>query len=200
MDKPRYPYPDYANRHHRVKKRRGPATDHLCEHCGGPAAHWATIHGRDGTKPDDFIPLCVPCHHKYDGCDKGAPPGERHGSAKLTNEQVLDIYSRRAEGSTALAREYGMSVQGINNIVNGWAWRHITGAKRPDQPTGRLRGERIPRSKLTNEQVLAIYARRGESQTALGREFGISQATVWKIINDQAWTHVTGSVGEDGDA
>ena len=54
-------------RHKRVRKLRGKATEHSCNHCGNQARDWATIHGHDGYDPqEDYIPLCRPCHRKYD--------------------------------------------------------------------------------------------------------------------------------------
>jgi hypothetical protein len=59
---------EYLALHKRVRRARGKAREHSCEHCGGQAAHWATIHGRDGLDIDaDYMPLCVKCHVAYDG-------------------------------------------------------------------------------------------------------------------------------------
>jgi hypothetical protein len=62
--------------HQRVIKLRGNATSYLCEHCCGPAVHWAYDHrdpqelpsddGPYSTDPDRYMPLCVPCHKRFD--------------------------------------------------------------------------------------------------------------------------------------
>ena len=59
--------PEYGPRHRRVEKARGKAKGYPCIWCGKPAVHWATIHGTDGTKPEDYQPMCQPCHLVYDG-------------------------------------------------------------------------------------------------------------------------------------
>ncbi|MFF5045692.1 hypothetical protein [[Kitasatospora] papulosa] len=59
-------------------------------------------------------------------------PGEVHGTAKLTEQQVLDIrrdYVRgrphRAGNKVALAQEYRVSHQTITSIVTRMTWKHI---------------------------------------------------------------------------
>lgn len=54
--------------------------------------------------------------------------GEDHGSAKLTEEQVLEIRQRFAEGGvskTALAEEYGVSRTTIRRLVRREIWAHL---------------------------------------------------------------------------
>lgn len=50
------------------------------------------------------------------------------GKARLTVEQVEAIYRRchAGEHDNDLAEEYGVKRSAINNIRNGWNWRHIT--------------------------------------------------------------------------
>jgi hypothetical protein len=54
------------------------------------------------------------------------------------------------------------------------------------------RGESAGKSKLTAEQVSQIRQRyvAGESQSALGRSFSISQSTVGNIVRRDTWKHV----------
>ncbi len=70
----------YLIAHYRVSDTRGRAAERLCVHCGDPAADWAYDHqdpgelvGRHGdcllaysADPDYYIPLCRPCHAKFD--------------------------------------------------------------------------------------------------------------------------------------
>jgi recombinational DNA repair protein (RecF pathway) len=125
-------YRAYDNRHHMVKYKRGRAREHSCADCGGQAQQWATIHGRDGRNPEDYRPLCIPCHWRYDGYP-GRAPGERNANAKLTNEQVLAIWERRAERQADLAREFRVTRQAVNSIVRGRGWQSVTGAVRQDR-------------------------------------------------------------------
>jgi HNH endonuclease/NUMOD4 motif len=57
-----------------------------------------------------------------------APKGERHGNAKLTGSDVLEIRRLYRPGeyeTPRLAREFGVNVKTINQIVNRKTWRHI---------------------------------------------------------------------------
>jgi hypothetical protein len=44
---------------------------------------------------------------------------------------------------------------------------------------------------LTFDQVLAIFDRRGENQSKLAEEFGVSRVLVNKIQNRKAWAWLT---------
>lgn len=55
----------YSRRHRMVVKYRGKAAEHTCS-CGKPAREWATIHGKDGLSPEDYMPMCSSCHRHYD--------------------------------------------------------------------------------------------------------------------------------------
>ena len=51
--------------------------------------------------------------------------GEKHGHAKLTEEQVKTIRARRSDGALGvdLAREFGVTKQTISKITNHHAWK-----------------------------------------------------------------------------
>lgn len=53
--------------------------------------------------------------------------GERHGNAKLTAANVLEIRHRRAadESLLSLARAFGVSDQTISDVVLGRLWSHV---------------------------------------------------------------------------
>jgi hypothetical protein len=55
--------------------------------------------------------------------------GQANPSAKLTEEDVRVIRSRiaicRANRTTAIARDYGVSVGTINEIANRRTWAHV---------------------------------------------------------------------------
>lgn len=60
-----------------------------------------------------------------------------------------------------------------------------------------LIGSLSPTSKLTESQIRQIKQRyvrgwkdRANNQTALAREFGVDQAQISRIVNDNAWLHV----------
>ena len=59
-----------------------------------------------------------------------------------------------------------------------------------------VRGEDIGNSKLTHIEAMEILSRytgkRGE-QSELAREYGVSQAQVWRIVNNLSWEHINGN-------
>lgn len=71
----------YFNRHTAVRRARGRAAEQVCVKCDGSAAHWAMVHGTDGSDPwVDFVPLCISCHHAYDKSHERAGFHGRHHS------------------------------------------------------------------------------------------------------------------------
>jgi hypothetical protein len=55
--------------------------------------------------------------------------GSKNGSAKLTEDQVLDIfYDDRLP--VKIAEDYGIDHTTVRNIKNGKNWTHLTGARR----------------------------------------------------------------------
>lgn len=58
----------------------------------------------------------------------GAPPGERHGHAKLTDEKVREIRRRYATGDEtflSLANDYDVSNGTICAVIHRRTWRHV---------------------------------------------------------------------------
>lgn len=53
--------------------------------------------------------------------------GERGSKAKLTNEDVIEIRKRRANGETieTIAKDFPLKQNSIYNIVNRRTWKHI---------------------------------------------------------------------------
>lgn len=70
----------YTGAHHRVRRRKGPASAHQCVSCRAPAEHWSYDHSDPDEKfavmggyeiaystvIDHYHPRCVPCHKRYD--------------------------------------------------------------------------------------------------------------------------------------
>jgi hypothetical protein len=55
----------------------------------------------------------------------GASRGERNRSARLTNEQVLEIRADTGSKQKALAAKYGVSICQISNIRSRKYWKHL---------------------------------------------------------------------------
>ena len=71
-----------------------------------------------------------------------------------------------------------------NRLVNlEWSWK-------PPKGFERLQGENHPRSKLTTEKVLQIYAD-PRAAKEIAREMGIHSSTVGHIKNGSRWASVT---------
>jgi hypothetical protein len=90
----------------------------------------------------DNPPCCNPGHlyagtHKQNAADmvtRGRHAhGERGGLAKLTDLQVLEARLRfrpkhPVHGCTAMAKEFGVSVQSLHLAITGKQWAHLVGA------------------------------------------------------------------------
>ena len=104
---------DYHKNHREVRKARGPAWSHSCEHCAGQAQTWAMKHESDGSSPEDYMPLCWPCHAKYDDFAARLPgnTGRKYGSEHRANiSAALLRYhatpeAKEKDHQMALARE-----------------------------------------------------------------------------------------------
>jgi hypothetical protein len=80
-----------------------------------------------------------------------------------------------------------------NNNVDNLRWDTKKGNQADRERHGTmLRGASSPSSKLTEEQVIEIKCRhqRGETQTSLAEEFGVSQPAVHYILTHKTWGHV----------
>ena len=87
----------YHVNHAMVRKERGPAWNHSCEHCGGQAQTWAMKHGSSGESPDDYMPLCWPCHAKYDNFAARLPDNRGTKRSPETRRLLSESALRRWE-------------------------------------------------------------------------------------------------------
>jgi len=118
---------------------------------------------------DDY--RCTSCESKGGWRGLGV---HHHVSVKIAPERMMD-----PENCTTLCRECH-------------AREHV---KRGDTftPEKCVRGERHPRSKLTEANVREIRERyaSGESlQRELAKEFGVDHCTITQLINKKTWKHV----------
>jgi hypothetical protein len=95
-----------------------------------PAGWTEGRHGPAGKLDNSLANLCWGTMHEnhLDRIrDDAVVWGERHGNAKLTAAAVLDCRRRFAASETLakLAREYGISVPGLSQAVNGITWSHL---------------------------------------------------------------------------
>ena len=106
-------------------------------------------------------------------------PGTANGGCRLTEEQVLAV---RADTRPYrfIAAEHSISRAHVSMIKNRKMWAHLP---------GRIRGVGTHRSRLTEEQVLAIRADT-RPQRSIAADYGITQTNVSAIKRRQTWTHL----------
>lgn len=77
---------------------------------------------------DNHLWVGTPLENMQDKVHKGrfrAGRGERHGHAKLTDDQVIVIRSRTQENQRLLGLEFGVSQGIISMVINRKIWNHI---------------------------------------------------------------------------
>jgi hypothetical protein len=111
--------------------------------------------------------------------------GERHGMAKLTDEQAVAIY-RSDEPGEVLAARYGVTKSKVSDIRRGRTWRHATGGDPlpPRNVTGKRKSD-----KLSYEKAAEIRWKHenGLSYSKLSREYRVSVSAIAATCNQKTW-------------
>lgn len=83
---------------------------------------WAHVGTGPFGPPEDYVPLCRPCHTVE---DEGR--GENHPNARLTEDDVRAIRARAAGGETqrTIAASYGITQSTAWAVIRRTTWRHI---------------------------------------------------------------------------
>lgn len=105
----------------------------------------------------------------------------RHGRAKLSPGQVEEIIGKIREGGTrkGLAREYGVALSTIQNVLNGKTWGWLD-----TEPPGALPHPQI----LTAEDVEEIRGLLGRMPyTQIALKFGVSRRCIYDIRMGKTW-------------
>lgn len=155
---------------------------------------FALAHG--GIDPDllvchrcDNPPCCNPAHlfagtntdNMQDAARKGRMhPGERHGMAKLTEEQVVWIKRQIVDGVkfSKIAASIGVSASAIKGIVHRGNWGHVP------WPPGH-RGRRKLNAQYAGE--IRAMADKGITQGKIARLYGVARCTVTAIAAGRLW-------------
>jgi lambda repressor-like predicted transcriptional regulator len=69
------------------------------------------------------------------------PRGEKSSQSKLTNATVLEVRERYARGGVSirsLAKEKGLSVSSMFDVLNKTHWKHLNVDSNPPQDTREL--------------------------------------------------------------
>lgn len=91
---------------------------------------------------------------KRGGPGENAARGERAGSSRLTDRDVIQIREAYAAGGvtqTILARDFGVDTGTISRIVTGKAWTHL-----PITPTSQTSGHKMPRIDRMRRSVYKV--------------------------------------------
>jgi hypothetical protein len=97
---------------------------------GAHACHSTACTTRRCCNPD-HLRWDTPAGNQADVALVGSRRGIKHPLAKLTEDQVREIWTRRAEGYVRLARKMGLSPGAVRHVVYGVNWTHITRAVAP---------------------------------------------------------------------
>lgn len=168
---------------------------HVCHHCDNPPCV-NPDHLFVGTARDNALDMVRKGRHRYTLPTARARGGQ--GSRTSVNEvQVVQMREKRAAGALLkdLAREYGMTNQGVRAICRGVTWAHVGGPRvmYADPATYIVRGERIAASKLTETDVRSIrnrYAAGSATVIEMAAEYSVSRRAIYKIINRLTWAEV----------
>jgi len=94
----------------------------ICHHCDNPSCV-RPDHLFAGTRKDNVQDMI----QKGRRSSSAHGSGERHGMAKLTNDQVVEIRQRKANGESAkeLSEKFSINRSTVHDIVTGKSWKHI---------------------------------------------------------------------------
>lgn len=118
------------------------------------------------------------------------PTGEGSSSAKLRDEDVLNIRKLRSDGVKAgqIAITYGLSLSNVNCILRGHTWKNLPMLSKPDDS----HGEKHRSAKLRKEDVLEIreQANSGVPTRTIAERYGISERHAANIKAGKFWKHL----------
>lgn len=118
----------------------------------------------------------------------GSNQGVKNASAKLTEQQVLDI--RKSKDTTLnLSELYKISETTILNIKNNKTWRHLELTAPDIIESLKYKGSKIKNAKL-NEEKVKIIKSSNKSAKELGKEFGVSEFLIYQVRAGKIWKHV----------
>jgi len=136
--------------------------------------------------------------NEQDKADHGRRPvGAQVYGSKLTDQVVIEVRQRYAEGKTidSLCAQYGLSRVSMIHAIHGNTWSHIP---LPDYrgrvgPKGKpADGEGHHSAKLTAEKVIRIREQRaaGLSERAIAESMQVSRTCISHIVHRRTWDHV----------
>ena len=172
-----------AHRHAWTEAYGDPGAWHVCHRCDVPACI-NVAHLFLGTNADNNADKVAKGRQARQPCNQG----ERHGSAKLTEDVVREIRAS-PETNAAIARRLGIAPSNVSNIRLRKGWAHIPDVEGSQPRLTDVKGERNGSAKLTADQVREIRAST-ETNTVIAHRFGVSQVNVSMIRLRKRWAHV----------
>ena len=130
----------------------------------------------------DAIRNGVRDHYKY-------VYGEKVGTAKLSEDNILEIVRLHEEGLSQkeIAKKFKVDRSAIGNVLRGKTWKHID----------RKIFKHYTRKKSRNPKLLAaevlsirLLAKEGISTKHLANKFNVSYSTIYDIIHFRTWKHI----------
>jgi hypothetical protein len=129
---------------------------------------------------------------------RGGAIGEQHGRAKLTNDDILEIfaYHQNNESIINIAREKNIHPTTISGILKRRLWKHVEIREdclpnvEPLQisTTTVLNGEQHGRAKLTKEKVDEIRSKlHRKTNSAIALEYHVHPTTIARIRSGIGW-------------
>jgi hypothetical protein len=128
--------------------------------------------------------------------------GQDAGSAKLTDEQVLSIFSKIENGiytgTSQICKDLLISDAELSRILNGIRWSHIT--NNLNYPLEFYRNK-IFRATSPDviRKIFIEYHRFGTSTKILAEKYNRSRQVILKIINKQRFTEITNLIDLNND-
>lgn len=158
----------------------------VCHHCDNPSCV-NPAHLFLGTPRDNYEDMVAK--------GRRAPllRGESHPNSVLTWDGVLSARAawEAGEPQRSIADRLGVSQSSISGALTGETWGPTSYDPAISNKRRGRRGEKHPKAKLTEEQVLEIRSLFGcYSQEKIARWYGVSQTLVSKIGKRDIWAHL----------
>lgn len=122
------------------------------------------------------------------------PKGESVIGSKLTEEDVIEIRRRFADGATypQLLEKWPLHPTSMHHAVHGLTWGHLPVPDYTARPARVFPKDWHPSAKLRPEQARKIKDRlqQGIKSADIAVEFSISYSTIRRIAQGNAWRHV----------
>ena len=172
---------------------RIPGKEHVLHNCDNPRC-CNPSHLRLGTNKDNAN------DRKIRGRQQR---GENTARAALTVEKVRGIRRRYALDESLsmsdLAKEYKVCPATIHCVINYISWPHIDPEGIDLVPHRKTIGERTAKAKLVSRQVIGMRKEHmlGKSCGELANKYGLSRASVHKIVTGKSWKHLLGQEEEE---